>query len=126
MSTAEEIKHPAVQTGSIDPSYIVFGVVDSYTYIKWVREEGQEEWVGCCNNHERVVVVWGVIDSLLTAQRFIDINFRPCNRERQHNTTMDVDVEIQPTYQDNLKVLCKRNSCKLGGLNDFFMRSYCC
>jgi hypothetical protein len=119
MATAGDIYHPAVANHSIDPSYLLLGVVSGHTYVKWVTEEGQEVWENFANNHERVVVTWTVIDSLLTGQRFIDVNYGPCNRDRRNNTTCDVISEIPPTHKDKLKILCKRNSCKLGGLNEF-------
>ena len=75
MSTAGEILHPAVHNQSVDPSYILLGVVTAYTYVKWVSEEGQDQFDNYANNHERVVVTWQVIDSLVTAQRFIDANY---------------------------------------------------
>lgn len=119
MSTAGEILHPAVYNQSVDASYILLGVVTAYTYVKWVSEEGQDQFDNYANNHERVVVTWQVIDSLLTAQRFIDANYWPCNLPRENNTTYDVIVDIPPTHVDKLKILCKKNSCKLSGLNEF-------
>ena len=119
MSTAGEIHHPAVSGEAVDPSFILFGVVNSFTYVKWVTEDGQDKFDNYSNNHERVVVVWEPIDSLLTAQRFLDSNYWPCTIPRRNNTTYDVVVDIAPTHKHNLKILCKRNSCRLSGLNDF-------
>ena len=75
MSTAGEIHHPAVSSDAVDSSFILFGVVASFTYVKWVTEEGQDTFDNYTNKHERVVVVWEPIDSLLTAQRFLDSNY---------------------------------------------------
>ena len=84
-----------------------------------MSEEGQDQFDNYANNHERVVVTWQVIDSLLTTQRFIDSNYWPCTLPRQNNATYDVIVDIPHTHVDKLKILCKKNSCKLSGLNEF-------
>ena len=57
MSTAGEIHHPAVSGDAVDPSFILFGVVNSFTYMKWLTEDGQDKFDNYNNNHDRVVVV---------------------------------------------------------------------
>ena len=119
MSTAGEIKHPAVGYQCISPSYIMVGVVESYTYIKWCAPKGNSEWRGYINNHERVVVQWMTVDAVLTGQRYIDSN-HPCPPKLfSHSELVDFYVDIPPTHNSKLKVLCKRSSCKLAGLNEF-------
>ena len=44
MSTVGETLHPAVHNWSVDPSYILLGVVTAYAYIKWVSEEEQDQF----------------------------------------------------------------------------------
>ena len=109
MSTAGEILHLAVH----------LGVMTAYTYVKWVSEEGQDQFDNYANNHERVVVTWTVINSLLTGQYFIDSNYWTCTLPRQNNMTYDVIVDIPPTHIDNLKILCKKNSCNSSDVNEF-------
>ena len=58
LSTAGEIHHPAVHNQSIDSSFILLGVVTTYTYVKWVSKEDQDQFDNYANNHEHVVVAW--------------------------------------------------------------------
>ena len=119
MATARDIAHPVVTNNFVDAFYLPLGIVSGHTYVKWVTEEGKEMWKNYANNYERVIVIWGVIDSLLTGQRFVYMNYGKRYRERENNTTCNLMVKIPPTHKNNLKILYKRNSCKLSGLSKF-------
>ena len=71
MATAGDIKHPAVGYQSIHPCYIIIGVVESFTYIKWCAPKGSSDWSGRDNDHERLVVQWMTVDATLTGQRYV-------------------------------------------------------
>ena len=57
MATAGDIKHPAVDYHTVSPSYLIFGVVHSYTYVKLASREGGENWNNYTNNFKRLHVV---------------------------------------------------------------------
>ena len=120
MATAGDILHPTVHNHSVDASYIILGVVKAFTYIKWVSEDGKDRYDNYINNHERVVVTWAVIDGLPTGHHVIDSNYWSCLLPRQNDTTYDVVINTpSPTHKKKLKMLCKKNCCKLSGLNEY-------
>ena len=55
---AGDTYHPAVEYWTINPSYIVFGIIRSYTYIKWSSKRGREHWNIYTNNYKRLDVEW--------------------------------------------------------------------
>ena len=63
-------------------SFIVVGVVTSFTFVKWVIQQGQDSFDNFSNNHERVVGTWQVIVSIVTGVRYIDSNYGACYMDR--------------------------------------------
>ena len=119
MATADEIKHPALTHRAVHPSNIILGVVKEYTYIKWTTLKGKEEWNLYQNNFERLIVIWEPVFSSSSGRRWIDSTMlkRP-PRVNKHNL-IDEICEIPPISQDKLKLLCKKVSCRLDGLNPY-------
>ena len=58
MGTAGDIHHPATEYLTVSSSFVVFGIVRSYTYIKWSSKEGRESWNNYTNKYKRLDVVW--------------------------------------------------------------------
>ena len=119
MSTAKNIHHPAVRYRSINPAYLILGVVKSYTYVKWVTPKGTSDWAGYKNNHERLVVEWQTVDAVSTGQRYVDTNHPSPPPLFNNPSLVDFYVDIPPAHVDNLNVVCKRNSANIEGLNDY-------
>ena len=119
MSTADDIHHPALAHRAIHPSRIIIGVVKEYTYVKWTTLKGKEEWTLYHNNFQRLSVIWEPVYSQSTGRRWIDsaMSKRPPRVNKNH--VVDEICEIPPTHEDNLKLLCKKVSCRLDGLNPF-------
>ena len=119
MATAADIHHPAVNYEVVNPSYLLFGVVKNYTYIKWASKEGKENWCNYTNNHKRLTVEWEPLISQKTNQRWVDTTMEtppPLNNQGPYR---DLPVEIPPSHRMKLKVVCKKNSCRIDGLNPF-------
>ena len=72
MATATDIHHPAIDYATIHPSYTLFGVVRSLTYVKWSSKDGREEWNNYGNNHKRLDIEWEPAVSHTHTQRWID------------------------------------------------------
>ena len=87
--------------------------------MKWMTPDGASEWAGYENNHERLVVVWMTVDAYATGQRYVDTNNPSPPPLFSDPSLVDFYVDIPPTQVDDLTVLCKRNSSRLEGLNDY-------
>ena len=119
MATAGDIKHPAVDYHTVSPSYLIFGVVHSYTYIKWASREGGENWNNYTNNFKRLHVVWEPIYATLTSQRWIDEMMEEQCKPADQDKFVDIPTVIPPVHHVKVKVICKKNSCNIDGLNNF-------
>ena len=120
MGTAGDIHHPAAEYLTVSPSFVVFGIVRSYTYIKWSSKEGREDWCNYTNNYKRLDVVWEPVISKLNRQRWVDETMDDnCKPPRDTTDHINLPTAIPPVHHSKVRIICKKNNCSVDGLNDF-------
>ena len=125
MATAGDIKYPALKYKSIGRSYLILGMVEYFTYIKRLSPRLNTTWSVYDNNHEQVVVLWGVADAVLCGTRNVDLN-NPKQEEIMSDHTMsNFLVEVLHSKVTVLHVLYKRNIRNLRGVNPFLCKIIC-
>ena len=125
MSTVGEVRHPTVKYKLIGNSYILVGVVELYTYIRWEAPNSNSVWSGCDNNHKRLIVSWGVVDATLHGTRYIDVNNPKQSEITGNDELCNFLVKVPLVDELVLKVLCKRNNCNLREPNPFLCDLIC-
>jgi hypothetical protein len=120
MASAGDIHHPAAEYLAVHRTYIIFGVVRSYTYIKWSSKSGREEWNNYTNNFKRLDVVWEPVVSTLHSQRYIDETMETKEKPGEQDDWVDLPTTIPPVHHSKIKVVCKKNNCNIDGLNPYF------
>ena len=117
MATAGEIYHPALREGTIDSSFIFFGVMKYFSYEKWDKSGKDNSWDTYVKMTERVTVSWMTIEE--GCRRYIDRNSpKPIDSISGYDTYVD----IPPVKKDILRVLAKRNCSELKKVNGFLKK----
>ena len=119
MGTAGVIKYPAVECATVNPAYLLFGVVQSYTFIKWVSREGGEQWNNCTNNFKRLHIVWEPVYAKPTSQRWIGIMIDDNCKPADQNEHVKIPTVIPPVIYVKVKVVYKKYSYNIDGINTF-------
>ena len=114
MSTAGRIQHPCFLSGVIDDSYILFGIVRSFTYMNW---SNKKNWNNSYNEG-RVNIEWTTFNS--GERRYIEIkNNKPLTIEVEPDDLIDTMVKSPDVAAEDVTLLAKRNNSDLTHLNHF-------